>query len=293
MKRNSLRRTPFAFTLPLFLVYTAMLIIPIAVALALSFTSWNGFVTSPIEFNGIKNYIAMFSDPKLGAAIKVTVKITVIVAVVDNVLGLLFALLLNKPGKLTTSARTILFIPYILSSVAISFIWMAILSSTGILNSFLNAIGLSQWAGNYFGSETSSLTCIIIVEIWRTLGFHMVIYLAALQTVPSDLYEACTVDGGSAWDKFIHVTLPMIIPGVTVSVLMGIINELRIYDIIRVLTGGGPGTSTQSITYSIVQQAYSKNRMGYSSAIAVFLFVAIILISVIWLKVTSKLEVEE
>lgn len=121
----------------------------------------------------------------------------------------------------------------------------------------------------------------------------MVIYLAALQTVPSDLYEACTVDGGSAWDKFIHVTLPMIIPGVTVSVLMGIINELRIYDIIRVLTGGGPGTSTQSITYSIVQQAYSKNRMGYSSAIAVFLFVAIILISVIWLKVTSKLEVEE
>ena len=283
-------KMPFAFVIPLLFVYTAILIIPIFTAFGLSFTSWDGFVTSPISFAGLKNYIQMFSDHKFANSIKVTFIFTAVVAVIDNVGGLLLAMLLNKPSKLTTISRTVLFIPYVISSVAISFIWMSILSSTGVLNSFLNSIGLGKYAGNYFATGTSSLVCICIVEIWRTLGFHMVIYLAALQTVPNELYEACVVDGGNAWDRFIHITLPSIIPGVTVSVLMGIINEIRIYDVIKVLTGGGPGTQTQSITLNIVQQAYSKNRMGYASAIGVFLFVMIVVISLVWLKISSKME---
>ncbi len=293
MKHNRLQRMPFAFIAPLLLIYTAILIVPIFTAFGLSFTSWDGFATSPISFAGLKNYIQMFRDHKLANSVRVTFIITLVVAVVDNVGGLLLAMLLNKPGRLTTVSRTVLFIPYVISSVAVSFIWMSILSSTGILNSFLNSIGLGDLAGNYFATGTSSLVCICIVEIWRTLGFHMVIYLAALQTVPMELYEACTVDGGGAWNKFIHVTLPSIIPGVTVSVLMGIINELRIYDIIKVLTNGGPGTETQSVTLNIVQQAYTKNRMGYSSAIGVFLFLLIVVISLVWLKLSSKMEVEK
>lgn len=282
----------FGFAAPALVLYTVLLIVPIIIAFAFSFTSWNGVAVSTPKFIGLDNYSAMFQDERLGNAIGVTLTITVVVVVCVNVFGLLLAMLLNNAGKMTNVSRSVFFAPYVLSTVAISFIWLSILSYTGVLNSIFSALGWENMVQDYIGTKEKAIASICVVEIWRTLGFHMVIYLAALQTVPADLYEACTVDGGSRWHKFRYVTLPLITPGITISLLMSIINELRMYDIVKVLTDGGPGYATETITYNIITQAFGNNMLGYSSAIAVFLFAVIATIAIIQIKVSTKSEVE-
>lgn len=177
--------------------------------------------------------------------------------------------------------------PYVISTVAISFIWLSILSYTGVLNSILNSLGLGSLVRNYIGNTAGSIRSIAIIEIWRTLGFHMVLYLASLQTVPEELYEAAIVDGATRFQKFRYITLPMIVPGITISVIMSVMTEMKQYDMVKVITNGGPGYSTETITYNIVTQAFGNNMLGYSSAIAVFLFAVIAVITVIQLKLLS------
>jgi len=282
----------FAFVTPALVVYVVMLIIPIAIAFGFSFTNWNGVAVTPPKFIGFDNYGALLSDVRLKEAVGNTVLITVVVVLSVNVIGLGLALLLNRAGRMITLSRSVFFAPYVLSTVAISFIWLSILSYTGVLNSFLISIGLEQFTSDFIGTKAAALRSICLVEIWRTLGFHMVIYLAALQTVPQDLYEACTVDGGSGWHKFRYVTLPLIVPGITISFLMSIINELRMYDSVKVLTDGGPGYATETITYNIVTQAFGTNMLGYSCAIAVCLFAVIATIAVIQIRISKTREVE-
>ena len=278
------------FIAPAFIIYTVLMIIPIIGAFGLSFTDWNG-ISADYDFVGIQNYLSMLSDARLGNAVAVTLKITVTVVLVVNILGLFIAILLSQAGKLTNIFRSVFFLPYVLSTVAISFIWLAILSYTGVLNSLLEIVGLGNLINDYIGNAPNAIKSICIFEIWRTLGFHMVLYLASIQTVPRDLYEACIVDGGNKWQQFRYVTLPMIVPGITISVIMSIMTEMKQYDIVKVITNGGPGYSTETITYNIVTQAFGNNMLGYSSAIAVFLFVIIAAISVLQIQLSKKLEV--
>jgi ABC-type sugar transport system permease subunit len=284
------RKVSILFALPAWLIYTVLLVIPIMLALGISFTRWNGF--SAIQFIGLDNYGRVFSDKRLGNAIINTLLISLVFVMTVNILGFLFAMAVNRPGPQSNVFRAVFFCPFVLSSVAVSFVWKSILSYTGVLNTVLQSVGLGGIIGNYFGSRNSALVCVCVVEIWRGLGYYMVIYLAALQTVPTELYEACTVDGGNAWQKFSSVTLPMIVPGATVSVLMSLINILRIYDTVKVLTDGGPGYDTETVVYNIVVQGFSNNLLGYSSAIAVVLFLLIGGITVGITQASSALEVE-
>ncbi len=278
------------FILPAFLIYTGLMIIPIIGAFALSFTNWNG-ISQGFQIIGLKNYVSMLTDKRLHNAIWVTVRITVTVAVTVNVLGLLIASMLNHAGRLINVLRSIFFMPYVISTVAIAFIWLSILSYTGVLNTLLSAVGLDALVDDFIGNASNAIRSICIIEIWRILGFHMVLYLAALQTVPNDLYEACTMDGGTRWQKFRYVTLPMIVPGITISVIMSIMTEMKQYDVVKIITNGGPGYSTETITYNIVTQAFGNNLLGYSSAIAVFLFAVIATVSIIQLTIASRFEV--
>lgn len=284
MKRSKL------FLLPAFLVYTLLMIIPILGAFYLSFTDWNG-ISATYHITGIKNYLDMIKDSRLHNAIGVTLKITVTVCITVNVLGIFIASLLNKAGKMVNALRSIFFLPYVISTVAISFIWLSILSYTGVLNGMLEMAGLGHIVTDYIGNTQNAIKSICVIEIWRTLGFHMVLYLASIQTVPEELYEACTMDGGNGWQKFRYVTLPMIVPGITISIIMSIMTEMKQYDIVKVITNGGPGYSTETITYNIVTQAFGNNMLGYSSAIAVFLFFVIALITVLQLKLMKGKEV--
>lgn len=287
-----MRKKSMLFAAPAFIIYTALLIIPILVAFFLSFTNWNGIASSSIKFVGINNFINLFKDARLLNAIKVTFTIAITVTIVVNILGLVFAILLNKAGKLTNIFRSIFFMPYVLSTVAVSFIWISILSYTGALNSILGAVGLASLQQDYIGNAKNAIRSICIIEIWKTVGFNMVIYLASLQTIPSELYEACTIDGGSIWDKFKNVTFPMIIPGITISVLMSIITEMRQFDLVKVITDGGPGNSTETIAYNIITQAFGNNMLGYSSAIALILFIITGTISILQINLSRRMEVE-
>lgn len=287
MKKN---KVSFGFALPAFIIYTGLLVIPIIMAFYISFFKWNGF--TEMKFVGMENYVNAFHDARLGNSVINTLIIAVTVIIVVNVLGLVLAMLVNKASKINNFFRSIFFIPFVLSAVALSFVWKSILSYTGVLNGFLEVIGQSDLIGNWLGQRGTALVCVIVVEIWRTLGYHMMLYLAALQAVPADLYEACTVDGGNRLDKFRNVTLPLIVPGMSVSILMSIINELRIYDVVKIMTDGGPGYDTETIVYNIVAQGFSNNIVGYSSAIAVILFVVIGAISVFAVNIMSKKEVE-
>lgn len=283
-----MRKKSIIFILPALFIYTFLMIIPILGAFGLSFTDWNG-LSAEYNFTGLRNYIEMFRDDRLRNAIVVTLKITVIVSISVNVLGLFIACLLNRAKKLTNVLRSVFFLPYVISTVAISFIWLSILSYTGVFNNILDLIGLGDLVTDYIGNAKNAVRSICVIEIWRMLGFHMVLYLASIQTVPEELYEACTVDGGSKWQKFRYVTLPMIVPGITISVIMSVMTEMKQYDIVKVITNGGPGYSTETITYNIVTQAFGNNMLGYSSAIAVFLFVVIAAISVLQLKLADRL----
>jgi ABC-type sugar transport system permease subunit len=278
------------FFIPAFIIYTILMIIPILGAFYFSITDWNG-IGSHYNIVGLKNYINMIGDKRLHNAIGITLKITIIVSVTVNVMGFFLATLLNKASKLINLFRSIFFVPYVLSTVAISFIWLSILSYTGVLNGILQAVGLGGIIDDYIGNAKNAVISICVVEIWRTLGFYMVLYLASIQTVPAELYEACMIDGGNSWQKIKYVTLPMIIPGITISVIMSIMTEMRQYDVVKVLTNGGPGYSTETISYNIVTQAFGNNMLGYSSAIAVFLFAVIALISITQIKILNKLEV--
>lgn len=285
-----MRKKSKLFFTPAFLVYTILLVIPIIGAFYLSFTNWNG-ISASFDMIGIKNYTDMIKDTRLHNAIGVTLKITVTVCITVNVLGLFSAILLNKAKKLTNALRSIFFLPYVISTVAISFIWLSILSYTGVLNSILEIVGLGNITADYIGNTQNAIKSICIIEIWRTLGFHMVLYLASIQTVPKELYEACIMDGGNGWQQFRYVTLPLIVPGITISVIMSIMTEMKQYDIVKVITNGGPGYSTETITYNIVTQAFGNNMLGYSSAIAVFLFVIIAFITILQLKLMKQKEV--
>mgnify|MGYP001193201171 FL=1 len=278
-----------AFAIPSIIVYSVLLAVPILIALLLSFTSWNGI--GEIKYIGFNNFLRIFKDKSLGIAIENTVLVTVVQLIICNVLGLFMAMLVNRTDRLTSILRTFYFIPYVLSSVAIAFVWKAIFAYNGVINTILKTVGLEKWITAFTSNRKGALICIIIVGIWNTLGYYMMIYLAALQSVPQELYEAAKVDGVNNWTKFWHITLPLITSGTMISVLMGLINGLKAYDIVKVMTDGGPGNSTETIVYSIVRYGSSNNMMGYASALAVALFLAIAVFTLIVIRFFRNKEV--
>ena len=282
-------RVKAGFVVPAFFVYTVLLVIPIIMAFGLSFVSWNGI--GEMKFVGLQNFRMVFRDKSIGNAVFNTLVITLVQTVVCTVLGLFLAVLLNRTGKRTAIFRTIYFLPNVLSAVAIAFVWKAIFSYNGVLNTVFASVGLDHLVAAFMSTHFSALVCIIIVGIWSSMGYYMMIYISALQSVPQELYEAATVDGASSWNKFRYITLPLITSGTMVSFLMSIINGLRAYDVVKIMTDGGPGKMTETIVYNIVRYGFSSNMMGYSSAISVVLFVAIALVSIIIVQAFNKREV--
>ena len=285
-----MKKKSILFTIPAFLIYTVLMIVPIIGAFLLSFTDWNG-ISATYNITGVKNYLDMLSDQRLRNAVFVTLKITVVVAVTVNVLGLLIAMMLNRAGRMTNVFRSIFFLPYVLSTVAISFIWLAILSYTGVFNSLLNMVGLENVVADYIGNANNAIWSICIIEIWRLLGFHMVLYLASIQTVPQSLYEACTMDGGNRWHQFRYVTLPMIAPTTFFLLIIITISSMQAYDQIKVLTNGGPMGATRTLLYYYYTEAFGAFNTGKASAVAVVLVLLTVLLSVVESAV-SKLSME-
>lgn len=258
-------------------LYVLFLLYPMVSSFITSFTD-----RSPLKpdssFVGLANYTEMFTDQRLHRSLWFTLVVVVFVTVVSNALGLMFALLLNRSTINYRVMRTVVFIPQVLSGIIVAFIWRSMLTQNGLLNVMLRNIGLAgdiSWLGT---PELATFSICIVVS-WVTIAFCTVIYSASLQSVPAELYEAARVDGAGAWRRFTSVTFPMIAPGTTISVVLCLITTLKLYDIIAGLTGGGPARSTQSIAYYLIDVAFTNNRFGYSSAIAMLLLLLTAVIS--------------
>ena len=262
---------------PGFVLYLAFMLLPIVLSFYFSFFDWDG-IRSTMKFVGLKNYIRAAQDRHFLNAIRITFFFTIPGALAGNVLGLLFAVLVNRPGGMTNVYRSIFFFPLLISAVAIGFIWKALLSYHGILSGVFALLGLEPI--DWLGDPRLAPWSVLLINLWHDTGFVTVIYLAGLQAVPRDLYDAATIDGASAWQQFVTVTFPWLAPALTANVVFLFTGYMRIYDIVAVLTSGGPAGATETIALQIIRVGFQQNRMSYGSSLAIYMLLIVGVLSV-------------
>jgi raffinose/stachyose/melibiose transport system permease protein len=259
-----------------------------------SLTDWKG-ISQEINFIGFRNYRRLFDDRIFFTSIKNTLLIAAVVVVGQNATALLLAVALNKklmPGK--NFFRIMFFIPSLLSAVVMGYTWLYILNvHTGIVGMALRTFNVENiFKYDIFTNPTSALLGIALTLVWQFTGYSMVIYLAGLQTIQQELYEAADIDGAGAFQKFRCVTIPLLVPSITVSTFLILVGCLKIFEQPYVLTKGGPGSSTETIGTFIYNSAFSGLQMGYGTAISTVLFIGILIVTTVQLKFFRKLEIE-
>jgi ABC-type sugar transport system permease subunit len=288
MKHNKLYDT--IFLAPGFIVYIVFMIIPVAMCFYYSFTNWDGISTT-FRIIGLKNFATLFRDASFFQVLKVTVIIMLVTTVIYNVMGIILAALLNDKGKLSGISRSAIFIPTVMSAVVVAFIWSYMIqTSGGVINSIFLALGGKAF--DFYQNPMTTIFAISGIICWNSLGFFVVIYLSTLSTIPQELYEAAKVDGAGWFHRFRHITLPLLAPGITINCILAVAGGLKQYDHVKVITGGGPGGATQTVTLFSVEKAFEYNRRGYSSAAVIILFLIIVILTIIQLSISKRHEVE-
>ena len=290
-KKKSLTRrkqlVAYSFILPNLLGFFIFTFVPIVFSLLLSFCEWNS--GGDIKFVGLDNFIQMFTrDKSFWISLKNTIYYTVVTVPVTLGLALFLAILMNKPLKGRVFFRSVLFFPYVASLVAIAVVWMALFNpDRGPINSILMAIGIQnppRWAA----STTWAMPTIIGLTVWKGMGYFMVVYLAALQGVSRDLYEAASLDGANKWQQFTNITWPCVTPTTFYILMMLVVATFKSYDIMYITTQGGPGEATKVLAYHIYNTAFVSSKFGYASAIAMVLLAIIIVITLTQFKFEKK-----
>jgi ABC-type sugar transport system permease subunit len=270
-------------------LYLVFLIAPVLLSLVTSFTNQNILFPNS-SFVGLANYRQMLHDTTLISSVEFTLGLAVAVTIVANLAGLCFAILLNRTSLTYRVLRTLAFLPQVISGIIVGFVWSWILSPTGLVNHILTGTGLVSQPVNWLGTPHLAMLSAGIVVSWVLSGFTTVVYLAALQNIPRELYEASAIDGANSRQQFRMITLRMVAPATTISVVICLITVLKLYDILAALTGGGPAFSTQSTAMYIISAGFSNDAYGYASAIAIALLA---LTAVIALSVTTVLRRRE
>ena len=288
MKHNKLHDILLAA--PGYLVYTVFMIVPLVLCFFYSFTNWDG-ISKKYKMIGLRNFERLLQDASFFSALKVTLIITVITVLIYNVLGVFLAVILSKKSRICAFAKCAIFVPTVLSSVVVAFIWSYIMQTDGgVINTILGLFGIPPV--DFYDTPLHTIVMISVIISWNGLGLFLVIYMATLNTIPQELMEAAEVDGASGVQRFFRITLPLMMPGITINSVLSLAGGLKQYDHVKVITGGGPGGATQTITLQAVEKAFVYNRRGYSSAIILVLFIMIVIVSVIQISITKKREVE-
>lgn len=287
MKKNQLT----LFILPALLFYSIFTLAPAIGGIVYSFTNWNGLAKT-FDFVGLRNYVAMLSDKDFINAVFFTLKFVGIMVVLQNVVALALALMIESRNKTKALFRTLMFMPNMLSMIIGGFMWMFIF--TRALPYIATQLNLAQLANiSWIGDPNFSFIAIIIVSLWGGVGYLMIIYIAALQGVDNTLKEAASIDGATPFQTLTKVVLPSIMPALTIGIFVTLNNSFKVFDVVFSLTGGGPGRSTQVIAMNIFAEAYSlNNRYGYASAKSVVLFLIILIITLIQLTLMRRKEID-
>ena len=290
-RKNTL--VAYSFLAPNFIGFAVFTLVPVICAIALSLFEWNGGDISKMKFVGLENYATIFATKKvaekgigyfftradLGIALKNTVYYTIVTVPLTIVCALALAMVLNKI-KGAVFFRTVFFFPYVSSMVAICVCWSFMLMKDGPINQILMALGI-PFNKSWTADGTMAIWSIILVSVWRNMGYYMVLYLAALQGIPKELMEAATVDGANKWKQFLHVTLPQLKPTTFFVSVMMVISCFKIYDVVAIMTDGGPGRATKMLVTYICDEAFVKVRYGQASAISMVLLVIVLLVTIL------------
>lgn len=270
----------YLFILPTFIGYTTFVIGPILGALGISLTQYD--MLSPAQFVGLQNYLDMLRDARLRTVYANTIFFTVVAVTLNVGMGLLLAVLINRriPAALKYLFRTTYFFPVLVALAYCSIIWQFLFQrDTGVFNYYLAFLGVEPVA--WLSSRQWVMPSIIFMDVWKNTGFAMLVFLAGLQNIPADYYEAAQIDGASPWHLFRFITLPLISPTFFFNTIIFMIGALQVFDSIVVLTQGGPGDSSRSLVMYIYEKAFQTFEMGYASAVAITLFVIIMALTLV------------
>ena len=276
----------YSFILPNFIGFAIFILIPVLFSFTLSFMQWDGF--NPMEFVGFQNFRNIFRDRIFRQSFGLTFKYTISTVLLTLAASIGLALALNTKIKGRNAFRAAIFFPYVASIVAIGAVWKQLFEKNfGPVNAFLRGIGIDNPPG-WFASTDWAIWGVVIVSVWKFMGYYMIIYLAALQDIPNQLYEAATIDGANGWQKFRNITIPMLTPASFFVFIMLTINSFKIFDLVYVLTEGGPGTSTTVLVKYIYDQSFMYWDYGLASAASMVLFAIVAIVTIVQFRAEKK-----
>ena len=279
-------KTFLAITIPIVLLFFCFNTLPLIKGFIYSFTNFKGY--GNYDFVGLRNYVDLFSDGRVGRSYLFTFKFALVSTILVNVLSLILALGLNSKIKAKSALRAVYFLPNILGGLVVGYIFSFFF--TYILPAAGKAAGIEWLSSSMLSNTKTAWFAIVVVACWQSVAMNTIIYIAGLQTVPEDVYEAGAIDGASGWRKFKNLTFPLIMPFFTINMVLCMKNFLMVFDQIMALTKGGPSQSTESISYLIYQNGMGGGQFGFQSANAVLFFVVIVAISVFQMTVLNKKE---
>lgn len=293
LKNKSLAKNQYIlFILPAFLFFTVLVVWPALSSVYYSFTSWDG-INPKVNFIGLGNYKEILSSARFSNALKNTLVLTFTVSILENTAALALALLVDNVCRMKNFFRAVFYVPVILSGVVSGFIWKIMYNyNFGPINKVLDTIGLEHLKQDWLGDASYVMGSLALVLVWKGCGYYMIIYLASLQGVPKEVIEAASIDGATAWQRFRYITVPLISGSFTICFTLALINGLKIFDQIAVMTDGGPGFYTETIVYLLFKSGFAEGRQGYGTAVGIILLCIILVLNGIQSKFLKGREVQ-
>jgi len=273
----------FLFVVPSLAILSLVLLVPIGMSLYFSFTDYS--LLSDPDWAGLENYRTLMSDASFAAALRHTAVYTLISVPLQTVVALLVADVLAKRfrNRFGAVVRSALFVPVVSSLVLVGTVWRFMLGTNdGLVNNLLNVFGMENV--NFLGQPTLALVVVSLATVWKNIGYFLVIYYAGIMNVPTELYEASSLDGASRWQQFRSVTVPVLRPVTLLVVILGTIWSFQVFDLVYVMTGGGPGGATTTLVMAIYEAAFQDFHLGYASAMAMVLFGIVLVVSIVQRK---------
>ncbi|WP_226654875.1 carbohydrate ABC transporter permease [Pseudalkalibacillus hwajinpoensis] len=279
-KKRNMRKvvTISLFTAPALIVYLVYVVYPILSTLSYSFYSWDG--TSDKTFIGFENYVQLFHDAIFWTSLTNNAWVVITSVFVQIPLGMIMALMLFAPIRGIRLFSSVYFLPFLMSTVAIGLLWVYMFDPiNGIINQLINFLGFENVA--WLSDENTALIAILLVVVWQFSPFYMILFKAAMVGIGEELYESAEIDGANSWQKFFHITFPLLMPTIVSSSILAIVGSLKAFDIFYIMTGGGPNHATELMGTYMFKQAFINFNMGYASAIAFIMFLIALVVTIL------------
>jgi len=278
------------FTMPLFLIFLIVVVIPFLIGIYYSFINWNGIPSTPKVFVGFDNYAILFQDERFMSSAWNTIKFTIFALISVNLLGLIFALIVTAGFKTSNIARTLLFMPNLIGGLILGYIWRFIF--TDGFKQIGSITGIDSIFFNWLINPTYALIALVIVFTWQMAGYTMVIYIAGIQGISDEVMEAAKVDGANLWHRMTKIVFPLLMPSFTICLFLTLSGAFKIYDVNLSLTNGGPMHTTELFAMNIFNEIFGYGNYGLGQAKAIIFFVIVALVTITQVVITKRREVQ-